>query len=185
MAEKHNIQYTGTELDAILAKANVSISKAELDNLLVNAGGNVALFQVDYAKATKTTSGSTSSTVTKNDTCFFDLGFTPKAAIIFTTHTESEDTGSSYVRERTYWYLNFSYQRFYEYSNYDNENDEDYGGIAFTGSPAIGLATKMQVAECVTNGVNIMNYYYYYEDSDGGDHYKIINCSGSYCLAIG
>ena len=54
MAEKYNIQYTGTELDAILAKANVSVSKTELDNALAKSGGNVALFKVDYTKAITT-----------------------------------------------------------------------------------------------------------------------------------
>lgn len=182
---KYTLEYTGEQLDDLLAKANVSVSQDELNALLNTAGGNVALFKVDYAQATSKTTGTTSSYITTNDTCFFDLGFTPKAVIVFNIDSASEDTGSNYAREKTYWYPYFSYEKFYEYSDYDNENYEDYGGIAWTGAPAIGLSTKMEMIWCVENGVKILNYYYYKEMNDGGDNYKIVNCSGSYCLAIG
>lgn len=144
-----------------------------------------AMFKINYNNATSKTTGETSTYITKNDTYFFNLGFTPKAVLVFAIEEQGEDSGTNYARERSYRYAIFSYEKFYEYSDYDNVNYEDYGGFATTNSPAIGMETGVEMFSITTNGINFKDYHYYKESSDGGDTYKIINLAGSYCIAIG
>ena len=144
-----------------------------------------AMFKIDFSKATRHTVGSISGYVELNDTYFFDLGFTPKAVLIFGTDNISVDNGSSYVRDRTHDCLIFSYQRYYEYSSRDDEENIDYGGFASTGSPAIGLRTGGEIFSITTNGINVENYRYYHEYSDGSEETNIISLNGSWCIAIG
>lgn len=144
-----------------------------------------AMFKIDYAKATSTTNGATSDRVQTNKTHFFNLGFTPKAVLVFNTDTISEDHGSNYVRENVDWYAHFAHERYYEYSDYENKQYDEYGGFATTGSPATGFASNMELFSITTNGVNFRQYASDYEASDGGDRTYNINLQGSFCIAIG
>lgn len=144
-----------------------------------------AMFKIDYNNATSYIIGSTNSDTTVNNTYFFDLGFTPKAVLIFTNKYYGIDTGSNYAREKKYHYLCFGYNEWYEYSSYDRDSAEDYGGFATTGNPAIGVATKLEIFSITTNGINIKKYNYSHENNSGDKRINIIDLSNSYCIAIG
>lgn len=147
---------------------------------------HAAMFKIDYTKATSTTTGTTNSYTTLNKTHFFNLGFTPKAVLIFNYDKQGEDGGTNYVREKAYQYLIFGYSKYYEYSDHDNEEYIDYGGFAVTGAPAVGAMTNLEVFSITTNGINLKEYYYMKDDySDGSELINKIDLSDSYCIAIG
>lgn len=142
-------------------------------------------FKIDYANATSHTVGTTNNVITLNDSYFFNLGFTPKAVLIFKTQEHGENTGSSYVRERSYHYAAFGYEKFYEYSDHDNEEYEDFGGFAITGAPAVGLTTNLEIFSITTNGINLKKYHSFREYSDGSELENRIDFSGAWCIALG
>ena len=164
-----------------------SVTEPKLDTALQNKVNkkHACMFVIKYANATSTIDLGTSADTTLNKEHFFNLGFTPKAVLIFNKVRVTTDSGSSYVKERGYFYLIFSYKKFYEYSSKDDEEFIDYGGFAVTGSPAVGLTTNHTVCTIVENGVKINQYRYYHQNSSGDEVLEVVDCSDSYCIAIG
>lgn len=177
--------------------ATNSVTSAKLDADMFNAvfGAKVKLVKLDLDNPTSVTENTpVSSYVTEDKNKYFDLGFTPSAAIIFGIGEMREyNTTTTRIVYDTYFTIGQSYRR--ESSDYDYYNRVDFGGICFKGQECIGKYTNQYCFKIETDktGVTLHSYRYYREVSSAENlDLVFLNDSGSsakfkgdiYCLAI-
>lgn len=168
--------------DKAITRAKLEQTLQTLLTTLTNTATKVVSGKISNLAVASTEWGSVSgSTPSTNNYQTYNLGFTPKAVLIWNPYRWDED----YSTARYYGFTGmlFSYYSYREYSSRDRESNAWYGGLALTNTPQ--MAGTNEVFRIVSNGFRVHNYYYNDDDGDSDSLEINMTFGSSYYIAIG
>ena len=172
---------TDSVQDKAITRAKLEQTLQTLLTTLTNTATKVVAGKISNLTAASTENGTIEGYVTVNNYKNYNIGFTPKAVLIWNPYNWRKD----FSTDRYYGFTGmlFSYTEERYYSSRDAESFEYYGGLALTNAPH--MEGSEEIFRIVTNGFRLRNYNYYREYSDSSTLEKFTNFANSYYIAIG